>query len=136
MNAKTISTEDSYRDKLAKLIPAEAIALNITLTSTIASAGMTEESSAWYVLVCSVFVGVVGVPLVLRKVYGVTLLSQHLMSVFAFVIWVLNVSLDSLQYLPGSPQASEMRLIASLVLIAFTFMAPLIVSSKAAKGTS
>jgi len=128
VSAKTIKADDSYFDKTAKLIPSEAIALFLALSSVIATTNLEDDTKGYYLVGAAAVIGVVVIPIVLTNLYSVTLLSQHFVAVLAFLVWIFNVNYDALPKFTDYP--THERLIGSLVLLLFTFLAPIFVKPR------
>jgi hypothetical protein len=127
-----INSTDSYLEKTSKLIPAEVLALFITMSSMVWAAATTPENvKQWVVLVVAIAVGVVAVPVALLKLKKVTG-GMHLgLSVFAFFLWVFNVQHERL---PRFTDYQEMEtVVGSLLLVFFTFLAPLLIPDSEVK---
>ena len=123
MAAGNISSSDSYIEKTSKLIPAEALALFMALSSTAWSAATTPEDIKRYVVLgIAVVVGLGIVPLVLLRARKITAPSHYAISIAAFFLWVFNVQYDRL---PKITDYHEMEtLVGSMLLALFTFLAP------------
>jgi hypothetical protein len=123
MATGNITSSDSYIEKTSKLIPAEALALFIALSSTAWSAATTPDDIKRYVvLAIAIVVGFGIVPLVLLRARKVTARSHYVISIVAFFLWVFNVQYDRL---PRITDYHEMEtLIGSMLLALFTFLAP------------
>ena len=125
MSAKIIGKDDTYIDKAAKLIPAEAIALFVSISSAISTTALNDDDKGYYLLGTAIVVGVMVIPTVLYKLYRVTLLSQHIIALVAFAIWIFNVNYDALPKITDYP--THERLVGSILLLLLTFLAPIIV---------
>lgn len=113
---------DDYKDKLLKLIPAEVVALYLTLDGVISSAakGSTLETALWVAF----GVGLAGTPLYLTRVAGVSNALQLAISTVSFVVWIFAL---------GGPFALAdwyTSWIAASVLAVFTFSVPIILGRK------
>jgi len=128
MSAKTIKADDTYVDKIVKLIPSEAIALFLALSSVIVTADLEDDTKGYYLVGTAAVIALVVIPIVLVKLYFVTLWSQHLVAVLAFVVWIFNVNYDALPKITDYP--THERLIGSLVLLLFTFLVPIFIKPK------
>ena len=128
MSEGNISSRDSYFEKTSKLIPADVLALFITMSSFVWSASTTPDNvKRWVVLGVACLVGFVAVPATLwhlRKVKGKV---HYALSMLAFFLWVYNVQYERL---PKLTDYHEMEtLLGSLLLVFFTFLAPLLIPS-------
>jgi cytochrome bd-type quinol oxidase subunit 2 len=120
-----VKTQSEYVQKTAKLIPAEALALYLTVSGQIKAASIAEDVIERYItLGAAVFIGVVVVPFVLYKLKHVRSGTHYVISVFAFALWVFNAQYDRLPSI--SPYDSLNVAMGSIVLLIFTFMAPLL----------
>jgi hypothetical protein len=110
---------DDYMDRLLKYIPAESVALYLTLQGIILS-GAAEASNLntwlWFILV----IGLIGTALYQWRVLKIEKLVQLAVSTTAFGVWVfaLGGAFVSLSWYEP--------FIGSLTLVIFTFFAPLI----------
>lgn len=78
---------DKYQDRLLKLIPAEVIALYLTLAALAKSALTGQGATPWIVFgLC-----LVAVPVYLNRVSHVQKWMQLLVSTVAFVVWVFAI---------------------------------------------
>jgi hypothetical protein len=108
-------TPDSYREKLVKYIPAEVVALYLTL-DVICRSNPTERGLRWFILVF----GCVATPLYLWRIQRVRKWVQLLVSTAAFVVWTFAL---------GGPFVSlswYKAIYGALLLPIFTFLVPLI----------
>jgi len=106
---------DTYYSRLVKLIPSEIIALYLALDG-IASAMKQKEILLWVVF----GVAVTGAWFYLGRLANVKLLSQRLLTVLAFVIWV---------YVFGGPFTHLSWYdpgYGKLLLVVYTFFVPVI----------
>jgi len=112
-------TIDTYTDKLLKLIPAESVALYLTLQGIILS-GAAESTNLdtwlWFILI----VGLIGTALYQWRILKIVKVAQLTVSTAAFGVWVfaLGGAFATLSWYEP--------FIGSLVLVIFTFFAPLI----------
>lgn len=134
MSAKTISVNDSYVDKAAKLIPAEVVTLFVAASSMVSATNLPAESMRFFNLAVAAVCGLVLVPLVLHKLYSVSVkeqTGQHVVAVLGFMIWVFNVGYDKLPVTLITDQHTYAQLTGALVLMLFTFASPLIIKGQA-----
>lgn len=120
-------TADNYRDKLIKHIPAEAIAVYLTLQGIIQSGANPGQVTGW--LWVAFAIGLVGTPLYLWRLQNVISPVQLSISTASFAIWVYGLGGAFARY--GWYQTWT----ASVVLIAFTFMVPVVIGSAKPKKT-
>jgi hypothetical protein len=107
---------DNYTSRLLKYIPAEVIALYVTLDAIIRS---SENISIW--IYWSVFIfGVVATYLYLNRVEKVTKQIQLLISAGAFMVWVFAIGG------PFSHLAWYQPIYGGLLLPIYTFLAAII----------
>jgi hypothetical protein len=109
---------DGYTSRLLKYIPAESVALYLTLQGLILSGIGTQSPAMW--LWITFGIGMVGTPLYLARIVGVSKPIQLAVSTLAFGIWVFALG-GAFASLPWYEP-----FIGSLVLVTFTFFAPLI----------
>jgi len=117
--AETLSPRvDDYTNRLLKYIPAESVALYLTLQGIILSGANASRSIAWLWVVLSI--GIIGTPLYLWRITKVSKAVQLAVSTAAFIVWVfaLGGAFSSLSWYEP--------FIGSLALVIFTFFAPLI----------
>jgi hypothetical protein len=109
---------DSYVDRLLKYIPAESVALYLTLQGIILSGVGGQALTLWLWIIF--VIGLCGTPLYLWRVLKVGKIVQLVVSTAAFGVWVfaLGGAFASLSW--------YQPFIGSLVLVVFTFFAPLI----------
>lgn len=109
---------DGYRERLLKYIPAEVVALYLSLT-TMLQADTTNVHSAIYGWIALAFAAGV-TPLYLWRIQNVTKAQQLLLSTISLVVWAfaLGGPFKSLDWYDAS--------LASLVLACSTFALPLI----------
>lgn len=120
-----VKIQDEYVQKTAKLIPAEALALYLTVSGQIKVADISDDAVQRFItLGAAVFIGLVVVPFVLYKLKHVRSGVHYAISIFAFALWVFNAQYDRLPSI--SPYDSLNVAIGSIVLLIFTFMAPLL----------
>ncbi len=111
---------DDYLTKILKYIPAEVVALYITLYN-IANAAKTEipfELITWIIFA----IGIIGTVLYLIRVAKVSDWSQILISSIAFVAWVFALGA------PFSFLSWYQPVYGALVLPIYTFFIPIIAS--------
>ena len=128
---------DNYAERLLKMIPAESVALFITLEGIISQ---SPDSKLFGILTWSVFgICLLFTPLYLRSIGGVKKISQILITMIAFVIWALTIG-DSLQTAIGACLGideegmkqfeRDYSLITTLLLPIFTAFVPLFYKPK------
>lgn len=117
-NSDTTST-DTYKDKLLKLIPAEAIAAYLSLIGIVSSSANGSSANAWMWVIF--VVALVGTPLYLWRLQGVTAPVQLVLSTVSFAVWGFSLGGPFTQY------GWYHMWIGSVILIAFTFLIPPIV---------
>jgi hypothetical protein len=111
-------TVDDYTDRLLKYIPAESVALYLTLQGIVLSSVEAPALDAW--LWFAFAIGIIGTPLYLWRIQQVSKRMQLALSTAAFGVWVFAL---------GGAFASMSwyePFIGSLALVVFTFFAPLI----------
>jgi hypothetical protein len=112
-------TPDDYVDRLLKYIPAESVALYLTLQGIILS-GTAEASNLnawlWFIL----GVGLIGTAVYQWRVLKIGKVVQLALSTAAFGVWVFALG-GAFASLPWYEP-----FIGSLALVIFTFFAPLI----------
>lgn len=120
-----VKTQDEYIQKTTKLIPAEALALYLTVSGQIKAFDVSDDAIQRYItLGAAVFIGLVVVPFVLYKLKHVRSGMHYAISVLAFALWVFNAQYDRL---PSISDYDSLNVaIGSIVLLIFTFMAPLL----------
>lgn len=110
---------DKYKDRLLKYIPADVVAIYLTLTSTVAAAA--DGSLKWW-LAWIVFV-VVGIctPFYMKHIGKITDQKQIIVGSIAFIIWAasLGAPFDKTHIPWFEP------IIVALILPLFTFLIPL-----------
>ena len=110
---------DEYKDRLLKYIPADVIAIYITLTSITAA---TSRSGHQWWLACIVFATIaVCTPFYMRSVGGISDIKQIVVGTLAFVIWAASL---------GAPFDVDHigwwdPVIPALLLPFYTFLIPL-----------
>lgn len=75
---------DDYTSRLLKYIPAEVIALYVTLEGIVRATGADRADLLWIIFL----VGLVATPLYLWKVGGVTAFLHLAISTLAFAVWI------------------------------------------------
>jgi hypothetical protein len=109
---------DNYTDRLLKYLPAESVALYLTLQGIVLS-----SFEGWWLIALLWFafgIGSIGTLLYLWRGQQVTKIMQLAISTAAFVVWVLTL---------GGPFATlswYKPAIGSILLLIFTFFVPLI----------
>jgi hypothetical protein len=109
---------DDYTNRLLKYIPAESVALYLTLQGIVLSGMGNRSPYTWLWLIFGI--GLIGTPIYLWRVTKVSKSMQLVVSTLAFGVWVfaLGGAFQSLSWYEP--------FIGSLTLVAFTFFAPLI----------
>ncbi len=119
---------DDYKTKLVKYIPVETVAFYTSVVGIPETLKQLSERQPefyiWYVvgLVLVFLGGLIGTPLILNRVYGITWKykkKQIIVSTSAYVLWVL--ALGTFQGFIPVPSA-----IVTIILAIFTLLAPLI----------
>lgn len=110
--------ENSFKDRLVKLIPSEIVTAYVTIQGLISSAGNSnsnKETLMWIVIAVLFSL----TPLYLRQVGNVKKIGQLAFTSVAFLIWVLAI---------GSPLGDILgyasTFIGSIVLVLYTLMIP------------
>ena len=119
--AATPPSQERYDEKLLKLIPAETVAVYLTvqgvLVSAMAAPAQAGRLNAWLWIIFVVILGLNG--LYLRRVQKVTDPKQHVIIAAAFLVWVFSM---------GGPFRSLSfyePFMGSLALSLFTFGVPM-----------
>ena len=107
---------DDYTDMLLKLIPAEVVAVWVTVSGIIASASNVPAWLPWVVAT----VMLVLTPLYLRRVAKITKLRQVVLSTIAFVIWIFSLGGAPFEVLTGGN-----HLYGAMLLPIYTFAVPI-----------
>lgn len=98
-------TADTYTDRLLKLIPAESVALYLTLQGIVSSSVEGRALDSW--LLAAFCIGIGGTRLYLWRVQQVTKNVQLAVSTAAFGVWVFVLggafAAPSQRYLGTSP---------------------------------
>lgn len=115
-------TVDDYKDKLIKHIPAEAIAVYLTLQGIITSDASPRATTPW--LWVAFTVGLAGTPLYLWRLQHVSSWVQLSISTVSFAVWVYGLGGAFARY------SWYESWTASVVLIAFTFMVPVVMGNQ------
>ena len=111
----SLASYDNYYSRLVKLIPSEIIALYLALDG-IASAMKQKEILLWVVF----GIAVIGAWVYLGKMANVSQLTQRLLTIIAFAIWV---------YVFGGPFAQLSWYdpgYGKLLLVVYTFFVPML----------
>lgn len=124
MSSKSIASTDTWLEKITKLIPVEATGVFVALQSYISASALAQATKEFYMLV-ALGVSCVLVVVFLYKVYEVKNPRHHVVSVLALLIWSYNVNPDGFGSFTAFP--TQERVIAPLVLIVFSAVAPLFV---------
>jgi len=111
-------TTDYYTDILLKYIPAESVALYLTLQGMVLSSVEAPALNAW--LWVAFGIGIIGTPLYLWRIQQVSKRMQLAVSTVAFGVWVfaLGGAFAALSWYEP--------FLGSVMLVVFTFFAPLI----------
>jgi hypothetical protein len=124
MRGETTSAaaQERYEEKLLKLIPAETVAVYLTLQGVLVSAMAAPAQAArlnmWLWIIFVVMLGLNS--LYLRRVQNVTDPKQHVTMAAAFLVWVFTM---------GGPFRSLSfyePFMGSMALSLFTFVVPMI----------
>jgi hypothetical protein len=108
---------DDYTDRLLKLVPAEVVALWVTVSGIIASASKVPAWLPWIVFALMLVL----TPFYLRRVAKVTKLRQVALSTIAFVVWIF-----SLGVVPFGDLSWYMPLYGAILLPIYTFAVPIV----------
>lgn len=119
-----IDSRASYVDKTARLIPAEALTLFLTISGQIGATDVDDEVQRMITFWAATIVCLLLVPLVLYKIQRVRSGVHYAISMFAFALWVFNAQYDRLPSVPWMPYDSINQAVGSVVLLVFTFAAP------------
>jgi len=109
---------DSYTDILLKYMPAESVALCLTLQGIVLSSVEGPPLNTW--LWFAFGIGIIGTPLYLWRIQQVSKIAQLAVSATAFGVWVFEL---------GGAFASlswYKPFLGSMMLVIFTFFVPLI----------
>ena len=109
---------DNYWDKLLKYVPAESVALYLTLQGIVLSSVEGRALTTW--LWIAFGIGIIGTPLYLWRIQQVSKRMQLAVSTAAFGVWVfaLGGAFASLSWYEP--------FVGSVMLVVFTFFVPLI----------
>jgi hypothetical protein len=116
--AREIRKDQKYKDRLLKLIPSEIVAAYIVLAGIIPIA-----SAKWGLLIVSVVLLIL-VPLYLWRIQDVKRLVQIVVTTISFVVWIYSIGGPFLYW------GIYEKWIASVVLILWTLIVPIVVNPK------
>jgi hypothetical protein len=122
--AREIKEDQKYKDRLLKLIPSEIVAAYLVLSRII-----PEGSARWGTLIVSIVLLVL-VPFYLWRMHDVRRTSQLIITMLSFVVWVYSLG--------GGPfEAWQLYQpwIASVILVLWTLVIPLVVNPKPQPAT-
>jgi hypothetical protein len=122
---RTISVNDSYWDRLLKVIPAEVVAGYIGINSLIQG----HEKEQMILLVSSIILFIF-TPFILKLLHNVTKVFHIIVSMLAYVIWVYALGGPFAHYGIHDP------VIAGVIIILFTFFIPFATKQKPTKTTT
>jgi hypothetical protein len=109
-------TPDTYRDRLTKYIPAEAVATYLFINTFVTTATPVRVWLLWLSFgVCTVLV-----PLYLRRIQKVDKVVQLIISTVAFIVWAFSIG-GPFTYLPWYDP-----IIAVVVMALYTLAVPAI----------
>lgn len=112
---------DSYRDKLIKYIPAEVVSFYISADLLIRNSTSTTPNKQLFDWVVFGFL-LLMTPVYLCKLQGVKRWFQLFLSTLAFAVWVFAMGGPFLHW----EWIVDNRIVGGLVLMAYTFVIPLI----------
>jgi branched-subunit amino acid transport protein len=112
LELKELPTRDSYTSRLLKYIPAEILALFLTLDTVMRSAGQVSSPLHWAIFIA----GIPATVVYLHRVEKVRKRAQLVISAVAFAVWVFA--------LPGpfGPLLWYRAYYASVLLPVYTFV--------------
>ena len=116
--AREIREDQNYRDRLLKLIPSEIVAAYLVLS------GIIPREAKLGTLIVSIILLVL-VPFYLWRLHNVQRTSQLMITTISFVVWVYSLG--------GGPFAVWELYepwIASVILVLWTLVIPLVVNPK------
>jgi len=121
--AREIREDQNYRDRLLKLIPSEIVAAYLVLS------GIIPREAKLGTLIVSIVLLVL-VPFYLWRLHNVQRTSQLMITTISFVVWVYSLG--------GGPFAVWELYepwIASVILVLWTLVIPLVVNPKSQPAT-
>lgn len=121
--AREIRADQNYRDRLLKLIPSEIVAAYLVLS------GIIPREAKLGTLIVSIVLLVL-VPFYLWRLHNVQRTSQLIITTISFVVWVYSIG--------GGPFAAWELYepwIASVILVLWTLVIPLMVNPKSEPAT-
>lgn len=121
--AREIRVDQNYRDRLLKLIPSEIVAAYLVLS------GIIPREAKLGTLIVSIVLLVL-VPFYLWRLHNVQRISQLVITAISFVVWVYSLG--------GGPFAIwdlYEPWIASVILVLWTLVIPLVVNPKSQPAT-
>ena len=114
--SREVTTNDSYLDKVKKLIPAEVSAAFLAINASIP---LDDRNLIYVVIFFVILIPICA--LYLRQLESVTSIRQVLFtSGIAFPIWALNIAVDRLEFM------SNKLFLPSSLLILVTLLVPLV----------
>lgn len=111
---------DAYVDKLLKLIPAEIVAIWVTLRATFEAAAQTAPT--WLQWAAFLILAVL-TPIYLVKTAGVSKMTQVWISTGAFLVWAFSLGGVPFATLP---KEYVLPIFGAILLPLYTFAAPLL----------
>lgn len=116
--AREIRENQDYRARLLKLIPSEIVAAYMVVSGII-----PEDSAKWGTLIVSIVLLIL-VPFYLKRIQNVQRTSQLIVTMISFIVWLYSLG--------GPFEAWNLyqAWIASIILILWTLMVPLVVNPK------
>jgi len=121
--ARQIKPAENYRDKLLKLIPSEIVAAYMVLMGIISTQNL--NSARWWTLIISLVLLIL-TPFYLKRLERVTNNIQVAFCSLSFIVWVYSIGGEG----PFAQWNAYNPGIASIVLILWTLIVPLFVSTR------
>lgn len=124
MSVRTITSSSNYLEKLVKLIPAEIIGAYLAIQNLVLNETEVRDAVLWI----SIAILFLLIPFYLKRTQSIRSLSQILVTMISFLVWVYAIG--GIILFPDQPPV-----IATAVLILWTAAIPVLpISSGSKKG--
>lgn len=124
--ARSVNADDNWGERAAKLLPAEATAMFVTINGFVSSSSENLTTRS-YAIIVTLIVVTICVPVFLIKAYRVDNIRQIALCTASFPLWASNISPKYIAEVLDV-NADSMQLLVSIGTVFIAALGPLFVS--------
>jgi hypothetical protein len=127
---RSVQADDSWGERVAKLLPAEATALFVTVNGFVSASGENLATRA-FIMIAVAVVTTACVPIFLTKIYKVENASQIAICTLSFPLWAMSINPKYLADILDK-NVDQLQLYISIATVFVASLGPLVLPKQPA----